>query len=199
MKSAMPFRGVRLPQIRKLCRSVFDDHRLPDRDSWETAVRLMWDDAEFREERYAAIELTGHRTYVGYQDSAALPLYEHLIVSGAWWDYVDAVAIHRVGPIARSEPQVVAPILRSWATDENMWRRRTSIIAQNGARADTDVDLLTSCLAPNLDHRDFFVRKAIGWALRDYARTDPDWVRRYLAEYGDQMSGLSRREAAKHI
>lgn len=199
MKSVMPFRGVRLPQIRALCRTIYDEHGLPNRESWETTVRLLWDDAEFREERYAAIELSGHRTYVAYHDSGALPLYEYFIVSGAWWDYVDSVAIHRIGPIARSEPQVVAPILRSWASGMNLWRRRTSIIAQIGASTDTDLDQLTFCLAANLDHRDFFVRKAIGWALRDYARTDPDWVRRYLAEYGDRMSGLSKREAAKHL
>lgn len=199
MKSAMPYRGVRQPELVRLTRGIFAEYVLPDRAGWESAVRTLWDAAEFREERYAAIALTGHRAYASYQDTATLPLYEHMIVTGAWWDYVDELAIRRVGPILRRDPDVVAPMLRSWSTDDDLWRRRTSIIAQIKSKADTDLALLTDCLAPNLGHRDFFVRKAIGWALREYAKTDPDWVRRYLAEHGDQMSGLSKREAAKHL
>lgn len=199
MKSGMPYRGVRMPDIHRLCRAVFADHILPDRAAWESAARTLWDRAEFREERYAAIALTGHRAYASYQDPASLPLYEHLIVSGAWWDYVDDVAIRRVGPILASDPSVVSPLLRAWSTDHDLWRRRTSIIAQIAAKAATDLDLLADCLAPNLGDREFFVRKAIGWALREYAKSDPDWVRRYLADRGDEMSGLSRREAAKHL
>jgi len=199
MKSAMPYRGLRAPEVARLCREVFGAHLLPDRIGWEAAARTLWDEAEFREERYAAIALTGYRAYASYQDPGSLPLYEHMIVTGAWWDYVDDVAIRRVGPILRTDPAAVAPVLRAWATDDDMWRRRTSIIAQIGSKAGTDVDLLCYCLAPNLGHRDFFVRKAIGWALREYAKTDPDWVRRYLADHGELMSGLSKREAGKHL
>lgn len=199
MKSAMAYRGIRAPEVARLCRRVFAAHLLPDRVSWETAVRTLWDEAELREERYAAIALTGYRAYASYQDPDTLPLYEHLIVSGAWWDYVDDVAIRRVGPILRTHPIVVAWLLRDWSSDGDIWRRRTSILAQIGSKALTDLDLLTDCLAPNLGHREFFVRKAIGWALREYAKTDPDWVRRYLADNGQQMSALSRREAARHL
>lgn len=199
MKSAMPYRGVRQSEMVRLTRGLFAEHVLPDRSSWETAVRALWDEAEYREERYAAIALTGYRGYASYQDTATLPLYEHMIVSGGWWDYVDELAIRRVGPILRSEPTVVAQMLRVWSTDEDIWRRRTSILAQIKSKAETDLALLTDCLAPNLDHKQFFVRKAIGWALREYAKTDPNWVRRYLADHGEQMSGLSRREAAKHL
>lgn len=199
MKSAMPYRGVRMPEVARMCRAVFAEHVLSDRAGWESAARKLWDDAEFREERYAAIALTGHRAYASYQDPGCLPLYEHMIVTGAWWDYVDEVAIRRVGPILRTDPAVVSPLLRDWATDDDMWRRRTSIIAQMRSTTETDLELLTDCLAPNLGHREFFIRKAIGWALREYAKTDPDWVRRYLADHEDQMSRLSRREAAKHL
>lgn len=199
MKSAMPYRGVRMSAVVALCRAVYAEHVLPDRTTWEAAVRDLWDEAEFREERYAAIALTGYRAYAAYQDAASLPLYEYLIVTGAWWDHVDDIAIRRVGPILRIDPIAVAPVLRDWSTDYDIWRRRTSIIAQIGSRSDTDLELLVDCLAPNLDHRNFFVRKAIGWALREYAKTDPDWVRRYLADNAELMSGLSRREATKHL
>ena len=199
MKSAMLCLGVRMPVIARLCRDVFAEYVFPDRASWETGVRTLWDEAAFREERYAAIALTGYRAYASYQDSTTVALYEHMIVSGAWWDYVDDLAIRRVGPILRSDPAAVAAMLRNWSTDDDVWRRRTSIIAQVKSAIDTDLDLLNDCLAPNLGDREFFVAKAIGWALLEYAKTDPDWVRRYLADYGPQMSGLSRREAAKHL
>jgi 3-methyladenine DNA glycosylase AlkD len=199
MKSAMPFRGVRLPELRRVCRPLFVAHPMRGRDEWEHAVRLLWDGAAHREERYAAIDLTGHQLYRSYQDLAALPLYEHMIVTGAWWDHVDPLASDRIGPMLRAFPAELAPVLRTWAVDDDVWRRRTSIIAQLGSTTDTDVALLADCIVANLDHRDFFVRKAIGWALRQYARTDPGWVRAFVDSHADRMSALSRREATKHL
>ena len=199
MKSAMPYRGVRLPEVRRLCRPLFVAHPMHGRDDWEHAVRLLWDGAAYREERYAATELTGHRLYRSHQDLAALPVYEHMIVTGAWWDHVDVLAADRIGPILRAFPAQMAGVLRTWAVGDDLWRRRTSIIAQLGSTTDTDVALLGDCVVANLDHRDFFVRKAIGWALRQYARTDPDWVRTFVTSHADRMSPLSRREATKHL
>jgi 3-methyladenine DNA glycosylase AlkD len=199
MKSPMPFRGVRRPEVRRLCRPLFDAHPLPDRTAWESAVRALWDGAGFREERYAATDLTGHRRYRGYQDVAALPLYEHMIVTGAWWDHVDEIASDRVGPVLRAYPGEVGPLLRRWSVDGDIWRRRTAILSQLGSTTRTDVALLADCIVANLDHPDFFVRKAIGWALRQYARTDPGWVRDFVAAHGERMSGLSRREATRRL
>lgn len=199
MKSTMPYRGVPSPGVRGLCREVFPAHPLPDRRAWEGAVRELWDDATYREERYAAIALTGTRAYAGYQDPAAMPLYEHLVVSGAWWDFVDEVAIRRVGPILLAHHAEVAPLLRAWASDDDRWRRRTSVIAQLKARHATDLALLDHCVRANLDHRDVFVRKGIGWALREYAKTDPGWVRDYVERHRETMAPLSVREATKHL
>jgi 3-methyladenine DNA glycosylase AlkD len=199
MTSVMPYRGVRRPEVRRLCRPLFDAHPLPDRAAEESAVRTLWDGAGFREERYAATDLTGHRRYRAYQDVAALPLYEHMIVTGAWWDHVDEIASDRVGPVLRATPQRVGPLLRTWSVDDDIWRRRSAILAQLRSRAETDVGLLGDCILANLDHPDFFVRKAIGWALRQYARTDPDWVRAFVASHGERMSGLSRREATRRL
>jgi 3-methyladenine DNA glycosylase AlkD len=199
MKSALPYRGVGLPQLRKLARSVYDAHPLPDRIAWEAAVRALWDAAAYREEWYAAIVLTGHRRYAGYQDPGALPLYEHLVVTGAWWDVVDEVATHRVGPLLRDHPDEIAPVLRRWAGDADHWRRRTAILAQVGAKGATDTGLLADCLAPSLGERAFFLRKAIGWALREYAKHDPDWVREYVDAHRAGLAPLSVREATKHL
>ena len=203
MKSSMPFLGVSAVPMRKTCKAVFDDLRLPDRDSWRSAVLLLWDGARFREERYAALELTGHRYYRDHQDVAALDLYRHLVVTGAWWDLVDGIASNRVGPILRAHHDRVAPMMAAWADDEDLWVRRTAILCQLGSKADTDVELLTHVLGrnlePSLHGREFFIRKAVGWALREYAKTDEDWVLRFVAEHSEQMSGLSRREALKNV
>lgn len=203
MKSSMPFRGLRAADVRRVCKQVYDAHPLPSVESWRSAVRELWDAAAYREERYAAIHLTGHRLYRAYQHPSALDLYRHLIVSGAWWDYVDQVASQRVGPILRAFSTEVTPVIRSWAVDDDLWLRRTAIICQLGSKDGTDLSLLTFALERNLEDSlhgsDFFIRKGIGWALRQYAYTDPEWVRGFVAEHEDRLSGLSKREALKHL
>jgi 3-methyladenine DNA glycosylase AlkD len=127
-----------------------------------------------------------------------VPLYRHWIVTGAWWDTTDEIAPKRVGPLLRADPAAVAPVLRRWSTDEDRWLRRASVIAQLGSRAATDTGLLAAAIEANAEDRDFFLRKAIGWALRQHARTDPAWVRRFVAEHPG-LSPLSRREALRHL
>ena len=201
MKSSMPFRGVPATPLRTICREVFDEHRVADRDDWTSAVRTLWDAARFREERYAAVQLTGHRYYRAYQDVSTLALYRHVVVTGGWWDYVDAVAGNRVGPILRAHPDEVTPMMRTWTVDDDLWVRRTALLCQLGSKAVTDTGLLTFVVEQNLEDsthgKEFFIRKAIGWALREHAKTDEAWVVGFVADHADRLSGLSRREALK--
>jgi 3-methyladenine DNA glycosylase AlkD len=199
LKSSMPCLGVPLPAARALFRDVLAAHPLPDRDTWQDTLLALWEEAGHREERYAGLAVAGHRLYRAYQDPPALDLYRRLVVSGAWWDLVDDLATHKVAPILRAFPAQVTPVVLAWSRDEDLWLRRTAILAQVGAKAATDAGLLAGCIEPNLADRGFFIRKAIGWALRDYARTDPEWVRAFVDAAGDRMSGLSRREATKHL
>lgn len=203
MRSSMPYRGVTSVPLRALCRKVYDAHPLPDRASWESCVRTLWDDAGYREERYAAMALTSHRLYRAHQDPETLGLYRHLVVSGAWWDFVDSLASHNVGAILATHPLDVTPTMRAWAVDDDLWLRRTAILCQLQRKEATDVDLLRATLEVNLEGSrfgsEFFVRKAVGWALRQHARVDPDWVRAFVARHQDRLSGLSRREALKHL
>jgi 3-methyladenine DNA glycosylase AlkD len=198
MHSELPFHGVQKPAREKLARAVFAGHPLPDRRAWETTVRALWDEATHREERYFAVDLTGYRAYRHWQDSHLLPLYEHLIVTGAWWDFVDEISIRRVGPLLRADPQTMTPVLRRWAGDADRWKRRCAVICQIGSGTEIDLALLTDAIDANADDRDFFLRKGIGWALRQHARADPAWVARFVAERPG-LSPLSRREALKHI
>ena len=199
MKSTMPFRGVPTPARRQLVRAVLTERAPSDRATWEATVRQLWDDAAFREERYVAIDLCAHRSARAWQDVDTVPLYDHLVVTGAWWDHVDSVAIPLLGPILRAEPTALTPLVRRWASDDDMWRQRTSIIVQNGSKAATDVELLADVVTANVDDRRFFVAKAIGWALREHAKTDPAWVRAFVAGHADRLAPLSVREALKHL
>jgi 3-methyladenine DNA glycosylase AlkD len=122
-----------------------------------------------------------------------------MIVEGAWWDYVDDIAEHRVGPLLRAFPSRMRATMLAWSRSSDMWKRRTSIICQNFFKSETDLELLYACIEPSLASREFFLRKAIGWALRQYAWTDPREVARYVRERETELSGLSKREALKNV
>lgn len=198
MKSAMPYLGVSAVPLRQICKTIFADLRFETAGHWQAEVLAIWRDARFREERYAAIELTGLRAARAFQRFDVLPMYEELIVTGAWWDYVDAIAAHRLLPILRSDGATMRQAMLAWAVDADMWKRRSAILCQLDAKGQTDLDLLYACIAPSIGSKEFFLRKAIGWALRHYARIDPAEVARYVDEH-PELSNLSRREALKHI
>jgi 3-methyladenine DNA glycosylase AlkD len=205
MKSSMPYRGLTSAELRALLRPLLADPVLApvSREAWMIDVRTLWDQAVFREERYAALAVTAHRAARAWQDPTALGLYRHLVEAGAWWDYVDLVAADRVGPILLQHRQIVTPVMRVYAVDDHLWVRRTAILAQLKHREETDLELLGDVIDANLEGstygREFFIRKAIGWALRQHARVDPGWVRAFVEARGDRLSGLSRREALKHL
>ncbi|MBO0845990.1 MAG: DNA alkylation repair protein [Nocardioides sp.] len=199
MKSAIPYHGLTTPELRSLLRQHLKGFRPLDRADWERTVRHFWDDATHREERYAAIALARHRTARQWQDVDTLELNRHLVVTGAWWDVVDVIAQHLVGAVLAADRPAATRVLRTWAVDHDLWLRRTSVICQLAHGSDTDLDLLTFAIERNLDDPSFWLRKAIGSALRQHARVDPEWVRAYVASLGDRLSGLSRREATRHL
>jgi len=176
MKSTMPFRGITSPHLKATLRPLLADpaYLLVERDEWEATIRGLCDGAQFREERYAALAISGHRLYRAWaQDRLAMPLYRHLIETGAWWDFVDEIAARRVGPALRAHPETEAARMRSWATADNLWVRRAAILSQLSSKDETDRQLLLDCITPNLADREFFIRKAIGWSLRQYAHSGP--------------------------
>lgn len=199
MKSVMPYHGVSAVPLRQACKAMFAGLSWPDRDAWEADVLALWRGARFREERYAAIELCDHRAARAFRHVDSLPMYEEMIVSGAWWDYVDNIASRLLWPILDNDRQAMTAAMLGWSTDENLWKRRSAILCQLPAKRKTDLDLLHACIEPSLGSKEFFLRKAIGWALRQYARIDPDEVRRYVAAHEHRLNPLSKREALKHL
>lgn len=196
MKSTMPYLGVRLPETRRIARAAAAEYPSADIDDLVAGATDLWRTAQYREERYAATELTGLRMAVGRIE--VLPLCREMIVTGAWWDHVDGVS-ERIGRLLLAHRDELEATIRQWSTDPDRWLRRSSIISQLALKGRTDVDLLADVIIANLADREFFVRKAIGWALRQYARTDPQWVRDFVTTHLDALSPLSRREAMKHL
>jgi 3-methyladenine DNA glycosylase AlkD len=221
MKSAMPYRGVTAPEQRLIWRTVFPAHPLGSFAEWQAVALELWRQAAYREERYAAVALTDLKVYAPYRTFAAVAMLEEMIVTGAWWDYVDALATHHLGDVLRAELEAgrgarMRALLLRWARGGNVWKRRAAILCQIRFKSDTDLRLLYDCIEPSLlpqqsrgerserperkDIRhDFFIRKSIGWALRQYAWTDAGEVRRYVSVHRDRLSPLSVREAMKNV
>lgn len=199
MKSEMPFLGVPKPERTRALRPVLAAWRPDDRATWEATIRCLYDEAGFREERYAALALLAARQGTPWRDPGIVPLVEHLVTEGAWWDLVDETAGSTVSPVHRAFPVELGAVVRGWAVHDDLWLRRTAVLSQLGWGADTDRALLTEVIEANAERPEFWLRKAIGWALREVSHRDPDWVRAFLAQHGDTLSPLSRREAAKHL
>jgi 3-methyladenine DNA glycosylase AlkD len=199
MKSSMPFYGIQTKEQRRVYRDVFARWPLATSADWRDTVLLLWRTAKYREERYAAIELTGYRRYAPFQTLETLPMYEEMIVTGAWWDLVDSIAAHRLGGLLLRYPDVMKPEMRTWSLCENLWKRRSAILCQLKFKNATDLSLLYECIEPSLGSKEFFLRKAIGWALRQHSWTDPQEVLRYVSRKHREMSPFSKREALKNV
>ena len=189
----LPLLGVRRPEVRRITRAATTGDPATA-EALTDVARGLWDTAEYREERYAAQDLLGLRWARGRLD--LLDLHRHMAVTGAWWDHVDEVA-HRIADLLDTHPDETAEVLRAWRSDDSMWLRRLAVIGQLGRRDRVDLELLADVIEPNLADPEFFVRKAIGWALREVARWNPDWVRSFADTH--ELSPLSRREALKHL
>lgn len=216
MKSVMPYHGVTNPEVKVVCREVLARYPFDTAAAWRADVLGLYRFATHREERYAALALAEHRKarpLQGLRATAraerppaaerlatdAMQVYEELVVTGAWWDLVDTVAGHHIGALLAEHRALVTPMMRTWSRCDDLWKRRAAIICQLGHGAETDTALLMDTIEPALGEPVFWLRKAIGWALRQFARVDPDWVRATVDALGPRLSGLSRREALKHI
>jgi len=199
LKTDMPCRGVTVPLQREIVARAAASFSLESFADWRDTVLELRRGAEYREELGCAGFLAGERRYRAFQTLAALPLYEELIVTGAWWDLVDDIATHRLGPLLLSYPVEMRKAMLAWSRDRSLWKRRSSIICQITLKKKTDLELLYACIEPNLSDGDFFNRKAIGWALRSYVYTDPDEVVRYVRENESRLSPLSKREALRNL
>lgn len=149
----------------------------------------------FREFQYCAIDLLEKRDR--RPDRGQLALYEYLLTTHSWWDTIDPIATKIVGHFFKQHPDLVGPVTSRWMASDHMWLQRTCLLFQLKYKQDTDAALLESFITDLLDSPQFFIQKAIGWALRTYARTHPTWVIDLTARL--PLKPLSLREATKHL
>ncbi|MBX9670039.1 MAG: DNA alkylation repair protein [Candidatus Obscuribacterales bacterium] len=196
MKTDMPFYGVQKPDREPILRAIKKVYRPKDRREYEATIRQLWN-LHHREEKYIAL---GYATiFVDLAAPGTLDLFEELVRDGAWWDFVDVIASHLVGHLLKSHRAEISPIMDVWVDDEDVWIRRTAILSQLKHKKNTDSKRLFSYCLKRADEKEFFIRKAIGWALREYSYANPEAVHRFIVKNKDRLSGLSVREGAKQL
>jgi 3-methyladenine DNA glycosylase AlkD len=196
MKTDMPFFGVKRPDCSRIFKETMRRYPVATRVAYERGVRALWSQAH-REEKYMAIALA--RAVPRYISPPSLTLYRKLIVEGGWWDFVDEVASHLVGTLLLEHRDRIAPVMEEWIDHDDMWLRRSALLAHLRHKGQTDEATLFDHCLRRAGEREFFIRKAIGWVLRQYARTAPDAVAAFVLAHRDAWSGLTFREATKHL
>jgi len=192
MRNQFSYLGISTPERKKLSQEFLKTLKQNDID-W-AFVLSCWEMPE-REFQYLAVEyLTRQKAKLTDSD---IPNLRILIITKSWWDTVDGLDVI-VGDIALRHPEV-SQILLTWSTDENIWLRRAAIDHQLGRREKTDIRLLEKIIINNLGQKEFFIIKAIGWSLREYSKTNPEWVREFIERHREALSSLSIREASKYI
>ncbi|PSN19720.1 DNA alkylation repair protein [filamentous cyanobacterium CCP5] len=192
MQDQFEFLGIKSPEAKLLFRQFVADHGLPETSQIEQLVRELWTWPE-REFQYVALMFLDKLQKQLTPDG--IPLLEHIITHKSWWDTVDSIAIHHVGKLLRQYPDQRDPVISSWRDADDFWLRRTTLLFQLDYKAETDESLLFDLVTANHDSSEFFIRKAIGWALREYSKTAPDAVKTFVQD--QSMAPLSRREALK--
>jgi len=201
MRGQFPFLGIPAPLRSGLLRSAWADLPEPSPSDLGDAVTHLWR-LHGREYQYAACDLLGRHLGTPRRAAQADPAFltgvvRPLLVTKAWWDTVDALRGAAVGPLVAAHPGLVE-VMRGWVEDDDRWLVRSAVIHQLGYRDRTDEALLLDLCARRAADREFFVAKAIGWALRTHAKRRPDAVRQFCADH-PELTPLARREALKHL
>jgi 3-methyladenine DNA glycosylase AlkD len=195
MRPQFVFLGVGLPRLRELAGAARSGLAEPAEDDLADLVDALWAKAE-REYQHVGLEemkRNARRLPPGF-----LWVVERLITTRSWWDTVDALATRGAGVLVANHPELRAEMDR-WLDDDDLWLRRSALLHQLHWRERTDADWLFAACLRRSGERDFFIRKAIGWALREYSKTEAAAVREFVASHQDSLSPLSRREALKWL
>jgi 3-methyladenine DNA glycosylase AlkD len=194
MRDQFEYLGIKTPQNTALQKQFIKENGYPELAELEEILRDLWL-LPPREFQYVGMGLLGK--FEKQLPAEFIEPVEYLITTKSWWDTVDLIASHTVGTHFKRFPKVREKYLKKWRKSENIWLRRTAILFQLGYKQETDFELLKGIIGENLGSDEFFINKAIGWALRQYAYTDPNAVRKFVKSTA--LHPLSRREAMKHL
>lgn len=193
MRNLFPFLGISSPLRKDICKDFFVEIKKQNKIDWEF-VNHCWLKQE-REFQYLALDyLKILKKNLNPYDIDNL---KHLAITKSWWDTIDNLD-RLIGSIALNYPEINKTLI-NWSLDNNFWLRRIAIDHQLLRKEKTNTYLLEQIIVNNFNQSEFFINKAIGWALRDYSKTNPDWVRNFLLKYENQLHKLSKREASKYI
>ena len=193
MRDQFQFLGVSTPVRRKICKPYFKQAKKSQAVDWDF-IDTCWANP-YRELQYIAKDYL-----VVMQDvltPSEIPKIRELAVTKSWWDTIDGLD-RTVGDIVHSYPGMSGLMLQ-WSTDENFWLRRIAIDHQLSRKMKTDPELLGKIIENNFGSDEFFINKAIGWALREYSKTNPQWVKAFIEKNNEKMAKLSIREASKYV
>jgi 3-methyladenine DNA glycosylase AlkD len=203
MKSAMPFLGVPTPQRRAVVKACCHGRECADAAALSAAMLALWREAHYREERYAALDLLHLPRHRKRLDLSHLPVLQEMLETGPWWDFNDEISGLALQLLLQRHPDVLKPLLRLWARGDKLWLRRAAMLCQRRMKSGFDAVLLYDCILPSLRGNpfadEFFIRKGMGWALRERTYQAPDEVRAFCREYADRLSPLTKREALRVI
>lgn len=194
MRGQFEYLGIKTPQNIALQKQFLAEHGRPLLSELEAILRDLWSLPQ-REFQYVAVGILARANKE--IPAKSIKTIEYMLTTKSWWDTVDSIAGGTVGVHFRRFPGVREKYLAKWRASENFWLRRTTILFQLNYKEETDFDLLSEMIRENLDSKEFFINKAIGWALRQYARVNPNAVKKFVKS--TPLHPLSRREAMKHL
>jgi 3-methyladenine DNA glycosylase AlkD len=194
MRDQFEYLGIKSPLFKSLMKEFIAAHGKPSLDELDIILRDLWSLPQ-REYQYAATSLLSRSE----NDLPAefIHTMEYMIVMKSWWDTVDTISSGPLGVHFQRFPEVKEKYLAKWRASDNFWLRRATLLFQLNYKKETDFPLLCELICENLDSKEFFINKAIGWSLRQYARVDPQAVRQFVES--TPLHPLSRREAMKHL
>jgi 3-methyladenine DNA glycosylase AlkD len=194
MRGQFEFIGLRAPAMKALFKQYITEKGLPKQEELQEVILALWTYPE-RELQMAALSILTKKVKQFTEED--IDLLEQIIREKSWWDTIDHIAKHLVGPYFRMYPDRMRPTLEKWLESEHLWLIRSCILFQLGYKGATDEKLLIEMIERSKHMKDFFIEKAIGWALREYAKTNPEFVREYVETH--ELPKLSVREALKHL
>ncbi len=195
MKTGQKFYGVQAPVRRKSFKAAAGKFGMVFRKEYRQVIFELWK-GDSREEMYQALETAEY--YSQYRDEKSWSIYEALVLSASHWDTLDWIAGKLVSPLVRRSRHLEGHLV-AWSKSDNLWIRRASLLTHLHHRDKTNTQLLGNTILKLAHEKEFFIRKAIGWILRDYSYANPQWVKDFVDRHQTVLSGLSRREALKHI
>lgn len=194
MKNQFGFFGMPMAERRAVCKHHIKQHVLNDCKELEIIVKELWLLPE-REYQYCGIELMAF--YKKLWTPSIIKLFEFCVTTKSWWDTVDFIAGECIGKYFQMFPEKISSITLKWNQSSNMWLQRSSLLFQNKYKTQTDTQLLSAYILHLSSSKEFFIQKAIGWVLREYAKSNAQWVKEFVN--ANALPTLSKREAMKHL